>query len=203
MGCVTRVYGFAFSLGVPVRALYANALNAAATLSAVARYTRSKVTREPLRWLKTEHSYPSRVALLEHKRQLGEILIDSGFLSADALDRALRTRPAGLRLGEHLVACGDVGEETLYLALGLQQGLPLTPVEAFADSGRIVRILPKEISREWRVLPFKIAADGLSVASPDLPTAALTQQLQNFTEMEVHFHLVTPTDYEHLSATLL
>ena len=38
MACVARVYGVLFALGVPVRAVYANALNATATFNALGRY---------------------------------------------------------------------------------------------------------------------------------------------------------------------
>ena len=64
MACVTRVYGPLFALGVPLRLPYANLLNAAATVRAVASYTSARIRGLPLRWIKTEHSYPSRAALL-------------------------------------------------------------------------------------------------------------------------------------------
>lgn len=203
MGCVTRVYGLLFALGVPPRALCANALNATATLGALLHYARAKMTREPLRWLKTEHSYPSRVALLPHKRQLGQILTDTGFLGADALARALETRPLGVRLGEHLLARGDITEQDLYQALSLQQGLPLMHLDAFDLSKGVARALPKPVLKKWRVLPFKITDCGLSIASPDLPTPAMTQALQNFTAMEIRFHLLTPTEFERATDTLI
>ena len=42
-----RIYGLLFALGVPVRAVYANALNSAATVQAVARYAHRR-SRQPL-----------------------------------------------------------------------------------------------------------------------------------------------------------
>ncbi|MCU1337866.1 MAG: bacteriophage receptor, outer membrane protein, partial [Bryobacterales bacterium] len=76
--CVGRIYGFVFASGVPIRAVYANALNTAATVQAVARYTYARARGQPLKWLKTEHAYPARAALLAQKRKLGEILVGSG-----------------------------------------------------------------------------------------------------------------------------
>jgi adsorption protein B len=203
MGCVARIYGFAFSLAVPLRVFYANALNAAATFSAVARYAKSKWRGEPLRWLKTEHAYPSRAALLGHKRRLGEILTGSGYLSEAALQLAIHTLPAHTRIGEHLIALGEISENVLYEALSLQQGLPFTSLDREDIPLNVARAIPKPILREWRVLPFKIAEDGLSVASPDLPTPQLSQVLQNHTSLEIHFHLVMPREYEQLSLALL
>jgi adsorption protein B len=89
MGCVARVYGLVFALGVPLRLPYANVLNAAATVQAVVRYASARTRRLPLRWVKTEHSYPTRAALLSHKRTLGEILQSLGYVNATALQAAL------------------------------------------------------------------------------------------------------------------
>ena len=111
MACVARVYGMVFALGVPLRLPYANLLNAAATVRAVARYAYARMRGIPLRWVKTEHSYPTRAALLAHKRMLGEILVGSGYLNAVTLHSALAACPSGTRLGEFLVASGALQEE--------------------------------------------------------------------------------------------
>src|SRR5579863_4625129 len=78
MACCGRVYGWVFALGVPLRSVYANALNSVATLNAVSIYARARLRGEPLKWLKTDHAYPTRAALLSYKRRLGEILVASG-----------------------------------------------------------------------------------------------------------------------------
>ena len=203
MGCVARVYGLTFALGVPLRVPYANVLNAAATVMAVTRYASARIQKLPLRWVKTEHSYPTRTALLAHKRPLGEIMVGSGYLDAAALQRALVACPSGTRLGEFLVRSGDLTEQTLYEALSLQQGLPVARVDAHQVPPRIARALPERLAREWRVLPFQVAGGSLLLASPDLPTPAMTAALRPFTSLEIHFHLVTPTEYESLVDALL
>jgi adsorption protein B len=203
MGCAARVYGPLFALGVPVRALYANVLNAAATGAAVAQYTIAKIRGRPLRWLKTEHSYPNRVALLVHKRRLGEILVGSGFLEGFALNAALGTQPLGMRLGEHLVNTGALDETTLYEALSLQQGLPFMHFDAALVARSVARSLPEPVAREWRVLPFKVSEGSLFLAGPDLPTPAMTAAMRSFTALEIRFHLMAPSEYTKLADTLL
>jgi adsorption protein B len=122
MTCVAHVYGVVFALGVPLRLPYANLLNAAATVRAVVRYVYARMRGLPLRWVKTEHSYPTRAALLVHKRPLGEILVGSGCLNAASLHRALAACPQGTRLGEFLVAIGALKERLGLLLLGLASG---------------------------------------------------------------------------------
>jgi bacteriophage N4 adsorption protein B len=203
MACVARVYGVLFSLGVPVRAVYANALNAAATFNAVGRYGIARARKRPLKWLKTDHAYPNRAALLSHKRKLGEILLSSGCLSARSLKTALETQPPGVLLGEHLMGREQLSEDSLYQALSFQQGLPLEQIDAERVPKHIARALPDHVIREWGVLPFRVVEGSLLLASAKLPTAEMSASLLSFTALEIRFHLVTPTRFEDLLAKLL
>lgn len=203
MACCKRVYGWVFALGAPVRMVYGNALNAAATFQAVRRYVTARARGEPLKWLKTEHAYPNRAALLAHKRMLGEILAGSGRLSSAALASALETLPAGVRLGQHLVNLGLVDQEVLYQFLSFQQGLPLANVDAPSIAFEIARALPEQIVRTWKVLPFKVADGSLFVASPEIPGLETSRALRGFTALDVRFHLITPDSFEALAEALL
>ena len=203
MTCVAHVYGMVFALGSPLRLLYANLLNAAATVRALAHYLYARMLGIPLRWVKTEHSYPTRAALLVHKRPLAEILVGSGHLNAATLHSALADCPEGTRLGEFLVASGALKEDALYAALSLQQGLPVVHVEVEQVALRVARALPERVIREWRVLPFQVVEGALLLASPELPTPELTAAIRSFTGLEIRFHLVTPSEYQHLVDALL
>jgi adsorption protein B len=63
MMIVARFYGWRFAAGVPIRMLWGNLLNFAATRRAVWMYFSARWRRVPLVWLKTEHTYPNREAL--------------------------------------------------------------------------------------------------------------------------------------------
>ncbi len=202
MACVARIYGLPFSLGVPLRAVYANALNSAATFQALRHYAVARALGRPLKWLKTEHAYPTRAGLLAHKRKLGEILIGSGRLAPDALAAALETRPPSLRLGEHLVEMGLISLETLYEALSLQQGLPVAQVQPALVPAGVARALPEKLVRDWKVLPFRVADGNLYLAGPEIPTLETTCALQSFTSLELRFHLITPAEFETLVGAL-
>ena len=203
MAAVTRIYGWPFALGVPLRAVYGNLLNATATLHAVVRYTAAKLRGEPLRWLKTEHSYPTRATLLSHKRRLGEILIGSGCLEADVLAQALKTQPAGMLLGQHLISLGLLKESELYECLSLQQGLPFTRLAPTDLDKGIARSLPRKVSLLGQLLPFRIEKGSLHIATPNVPAASLNSLLAEFTSLEIHFHLVTPGQYEQFAGVLI
>jgi bacteriophage N4 adsorption protein B len=203
IACTARFYGLRFALAVPLRSVCGNWINTAATWKAVRSYLRARLQHQPLVWVKTEHAYPSRSALTEHKRKLGEILAGSGYASeADIRDALANLRP-GVRLGEYLVQRGTITEDELYEALSLQQSLPSGRLEPWVISPQVARSLPRRVMNDWRVLPFRISAGNMFVASPEIPTDDLTRVLRGFTRLSLRFHLVTPANFEELAATLL
>ncbi len=203
MGCVSSLYGKWFALGVPLRTLCANWINTVATVKALSVYFSARVRHEPLVWLKTEHAYPSRNALVEHKRKLGEILVGSSYINGSELEFALRTQPAGMRIGEYLVKRGILSEEDLYEAISLQQSLPSGRLDPHTVARNVARALPRQLMQEWKVVPVRISAGTLLLASPEIPTDELTSILRSFTRLEPHFQLVTPGNFAELAEALL
>ncbi len=202
IACSARVYGIRYGVFAPVRAVVANLINTAAVYKALFRYSQAKLRHEALVWVKTEHAYPSRAALLPDRRRLGEILVGSGYLEQEDLDRALASKPAGLRIGEHLVALGKLSEDDLYEALSLQQHLPLITHMPEKISRPVARAIPAGVSVRWKVLPFRIESGQLNVASPEMPGDAMEAALRSHTNLEVRVHLVTPMQYRELERRL-
>lgn len=203
MVCVARVYGAVFALGVPVRMIYANAINSAATLIAIHRYAKARIRNEPLAWLKTDHSYPTQAALSGHKRRLREVLVGSEYITQKQLDEALTTRPAGMLLGQRLIDLGYLAETDLYEALSLQQSLPLGRVYPNQVKKSVARTLPREIVKTWRVLPFRMDKGNLFVAGTELPSEEMHKELRRFTALEIQFQLITPENFAELTQHLL
>jgi len=203
MSCCARFYGLVFALAVPLRAVYGNWINTVATWKAVRSYVLARIRHEPLVWVKTEHAYPSRSALVEHKRKLGEILVGSGYAQESDIRQALENSTPGVRLGEYLVERGAISEDELYEALSLQQSLPSGRLEPWVINSNVARALPRRIVRDWRVLPFRISSGNMFLASPEIPTDDLTRVLRGFTRLTLRFHLVTPQNFEELAESLL
>jgi adsorption protein B len=198
-----RIYGSAFASLVPVRVLIANWINCFATCRAIWTYTSCKITGKPLRWVKTEHAYPNRAALMANRKSLREVLVGSQWISQEQLDTALAGKPEDRRLGEHLMQLGLLTEQELYTALSLQNNLPLGKPDPEVVSRAITRSLPAELSRRWRVLPFRIVAGELHVAGANVPDEAMQSEIRQFSSLELRFHLVTPSQYEELATEYL
>lgn len=201
--CCARIYGWGFAWGVPLRVFVANTINAAATARAVCIYANAKIHRRPLRWVKTEHSYPNRAALMPARKRLREILTGSEWITPDQLEAALASKPVERRLGEHLIKLGLITEKDLYTALSLQNGLPLSKPGPDSVSIPVTRSIPAEVARRWRVMPFRIAGGELYVAGSELPDESMQRELRGFSSLEIRFHLVTPTEFEELAEAYL
>jgi adsorption protein B len=201
MCCSARVYGWKFAAAAPLRMLWANWINGAATVMAIANYCSAKVKHQPLRWLKTDHAFPSRTALVEHHKPLEEILVNSGYLSGDELSVALASKPPQTTLVAHLLKTGVISEEALYEAISLEQNLPAgKPSEVSAS---VTRSFPAAVARRWKVLPFKIVAGSLHVAGSEPPSDEMQEELRAFSSLEIRFQLVTPTEFAELAKEYL
>jgi adsorption protein B len=201
--CSARIYGWPFSLGVPLRAVWANWVNSTATLLAVWRYCLARLRSEPLLWVKTDHLYPSIEALSRHKQRLGEILVASSYIEQADLDRALAAQPPGTRIGEYLVRLGLLAENELYEALSLQQNLPVEAIEPRLLQREAVRLLPSGLMKKWKVLPFRVAEGDLYLAGPEIPSDRLVALLGRHTRLRLRFQLVPPSEFARLERELL
>jgi bacteriophage N4 adsorption protein B len=203
MRCSARVYGWKFASAAPVRAVLGNAINFLATASAIHRYFRARWSGQAHAWLKTEHAYPNRAALIADRRRLGEILVGSQYMPAAEVEAALQSQPAGLRIGEYLVHLGKLTESELYECLSLQQSVSFQTLDAAQISRPVTHALPAAVARKWRVLGYKVVAGQLFVASPEVPSEQMSEDLRRFSSLEIRFHLVTPANFEALQREFL
>jgi len=120
------------------------------------RYFSAVARGRPLVWLKTEHAYPNRSALIEHVRKLGEVLVECQYIGSDDLEAALAAKPAGIRLGDFLIMQGKVSEANVYTALSKQQNVPFGKPKPEVISRPITRSLPAEIVKRWKVRRIRL-----------------------------------------------
>src|SRR5947207_7791579 len=108
MVCVERIFGLVFALGVPLRAFHGNLVNCLASFGAVWHYGNARFRGQPLVWLKTEHAYPSRDALLLHRRELADVLVSSGYISEELRLQLQQEMPRDTDLADFLLTNGII-----------------------------------------------------------------------------------------------
>jgi adsorption protein B len=204
MICVARRFGPGFAAWVPLRIVLANFINSLAAVCAVHTFLAARLRRQPLKWVKTAHQYPSPEAIVSTRRKrIGEILVMNGYISVEQLNEALATRVPGMRLGERLVELGYLDENALYEALSLQAGLPQADIAPSEVPLRVARSLPAHLARKLRIIPVKAQAGELVLAGPELPAEDVELTIGSFTTLRPRFWLVTPSNYERLVQALL
>ncbi len=101
------------------------------------------------------------------KKRLGDMLIESGVITADQLARAIeRQRTTGERLGRVLIGTG-VREEEIIRALSQQLGIPVVDLYRESPDPRAAALLPEALARKYRVLPVRKDGNRLLVAMAD------------------------------------
>jgi bacteriophage N4 adsorption protein B len=197
-----RIFGVLFALGVPLRCFHGNLVNAFASFGAMWNFLHAKLRARPLVWLKTEHAYPSRDALLLHKRDLGEVLIASGHLSKEQLARIRANIPQSIDLSDYLLARNLISDDDLCRALSLQSGVPAAHIDPGRVKPRVARTLPAHVEKRYGVVPFRVEDGRLLVAGATVPEPGALDELKSFTRLPVEFQLVTRRNYQQLRQLL-
>ena len=201
--CCARIYGWGFAAAVPMRMLWGNVVNGAATLGALRQFWKARRQRRTLQWLKTDHDYPSQAQPEPDRQPVGQILVKMQCVSMADLEEALKSRPPGQRIGERLVFSRKITEESLYQALSSQGGIPLGLPEAAEVNPLITRMVPAGIARRWKVLPYRVAAGELHVLTTELPSAEAVEEITAACKLGIRFRLVRPAEFEALARKYL
>ena len=129
-------------------------------------------------------------------RRFGEILIDSGKLSSEQIDQALKARQDPReRLGQTLVRLGMLKEAEVAQLLGQQFGLPLTDSTqlAKADPGA-TQLVPEHLARQANLLALRRTGDVLEVAVGDPLDVVSLDYLRALTGCTLKVSIARPTE---------
>lgn len=165
MYCSGRIYGWWFAAGAPVRMLWGNLINAAASARAVWQFSRSLWTGQPLRWLKTEHCYPSLASLRTAASPAGCAAFAAA-AAAGASAALFQTRPEP---AHDLDRAARETEED-WAAAEASGGWPESPAplpqaSPAAHGHSLLRALPPELCDEFGVVPLRLNGGCVEVAA--------------------------------------
>lgn len=106
----------------------------------------------------------------DHKKRIGEILIESGFLTEEQLTESLiESKRQQMPIGSLLVKKGFITVDQLKEALSEQLGYSYVNTEQLNIDSTVLKILPEDFIRENKLLP--ISSDGkfldVGMVNPD------------------------------------
>ena len=87
------------------------------------------------------------------KIRLGDLLVDSGLITEEQLDIALKEqKKLGRKLGNTLIELGMIDEDSILNLLSSQLGIPLVDLTNYNFNEEVVRQLSESIARRYRAI---------------------------------------------------
>ncbi|KZE39996.1 type II secretion system protein GspE [Bhargavaea cecembensis] len=102
--------------------------------------------------------------MVQARMRLGDMLIESGHITAEQLETVLKEKPKEQRLGEALVQKGFITDMQLVETLELQLGIPHVNLFRYPFEPQIFSLVSKEFAKRNLLVPLKIEGDKLFVA---------------------------------------
>lgn len=161
---VTQYYGLFQGLLSAPRMFLGNFINFLANWRAIKQVIQHGNPRR-IAWDKTTHDFPSIGDISRARRMIGLILVNKGFLTAEALKTALLNKPEGMRLGTWLVHNGQLTPLQLAQGLGEQANVRCVSIDAYALSSELLSSIPTEIALHYAILPIARKENRLVLAT--------------------------------------
>jgi hypothetical protein len=119
--------------------------------------------------------------------RLGEALVESTRITADQLRQAieLQKQKRSQQLGEILVDLGHITRPELFRALSQQLAIPAVDLKKFIIDPLAVEAVPKELIREFVILPLCFDGDAIVVAMSDPLDPAPAERIRFITRRVV------------------
>ncbi|MCL1823027.1 MAG: Flp pilus assembly complex ATPase component TadA [Oscillospiraceae bacterium] len=128
---------------------------------------------------------------------IGQLLVESGFITEQQLDAALRKQkdkienPEGLKLGDMVLKLGYVSETQLVHALSTRLKVPFVDLTTTKIEIDAVKKIPESIARKHICVAYRVGAGRLYVATNDPINFFIFDELKVTTGMEIHPMLAT------------
>ncbi len=120
--------------------------------------------------------------------RIGELLLDEGLITREALKEALERQAAeGGKIGYHLVQLGSVSEEDLVHLLSEQYGIPAIDLRSlFPHVDRdLLDLIPEEVAGRYHVFPVHKTGNIMTLAMADPTNVVALDDIRFRTGCEV------------------
>jgi len=128
-------------------------------------------------------------------KQLGELLVDLGLITMDQLKQALETqKDKGGLIGQVLVDLGYVSEEAIAQAITAQYGFPYLPLENYEIDPEIVKIVPKNVTIQYCLIPVDKIGSNLTIAMANPLNNQAVEDIALLSGLYIQLFVSTATD---------
>ena len=98
------------------------------------------------------------------KLRLGDVLVNSGVISMDDLEKGLeRQKGTGRKLGEVLVDEGFVSEDNIARALSDQLHYDMVELQNVVIDPEVLKLVPVNVLKKYKMIPFEFSPDTMRI----------------------------------------
>ena len=128
------------------------------------------------------------------RKRLGDLLVDSGLISAEQLELTLNEKSEGQKLGDALLQRGYITEQQLIEVLEFQLGIPHISLFRYPFDPTLFNIIPKERAKRNLLIPLKKDGDRLIIAMADPMDYFAIDDLRLSTGFQIETAIATKDD---------
>lgn len=128
-------------------------------------------------------------------KQLGDLLIERGVITAQQLEQALAVqRQNGGLIGEILVEMKFARGEDIAQALTAQYGFPYLPLANYDIDPEIIGIIPGRVARQYLLIPIDKIGNNLTVAMANPLNVQAIEDVELLSACNVQVFVSTSAD---------
>lgn len=134
----------------------------------------------------------------DHHQKLGQFLLNEKLVTGENLRIALGLQDASpkRRLGEILVDLGAISKDALDQSVLETLDLPRVTLEEFDFDTKVIGLLPRQVALKLHVLPLMLNEDVLILATASLPSSQSLELLRFTVEHAIQFVLANASEIE-------
>ena len=142
-------------------------------------------------------AHPGEDGVMAYRR-LGELLIAAGTITEEELERGIALqRESKERLGTVLISSGIIAESELIEALQMQLGIEYIDLNRVAIPTELAQVLPRNIAKQYQVVPVKVVKDELFLAMSDPMNFYAIEEVRKAVRKKVVPMVATASAVEH------
>ncbi len=121
------------------------------------------------------------------KTRLGDILLRSGIISEQNLEKALKEqKKSGVRLGEILLKKSLVSEKDMRQALCTQLNIPYLDISRLDIDLNLTKIINRDYASRHHIIPISMTESSITLAMDDPTNNEIVAELEMFTRLKIN-----------------
>jgi type IV pilus assembly protein PilB len=129
------------------------------------------------------------------QKKLGELLVEGKWITPENLEAALKVQnEKGGLLGQILVQLGFTTEEAIAQALTAQYGFPYLPLGGYQIDAEVVKTIPVHVAKQYAVMAVDRVGNVLTVAMSNPLNQEAIEDLELMTRLKIQVFVSTMSD---------